>query len=93
MMKSKIRCSACPHMIIPIRNSVSTSNAGMDRPRGCCYCNHPKAPTDVRMIVPGAAVGPGFITYTKGDTNEPAIKTAPRWCPIKLTQSGKVCIP
>lgn len=88
-MRRDIRCSACPYLIVPIRNNVSTSNVGMSRPRGCCYCNHPNAPTELDKIVPGTAVGPGFIAYTKGYSDVPNIKTAPRWCPIKLMEEPK----
>lgn len=88
-MKSDIRCSTCPHMVIPIRNKISTSNYGMSRPRGCCYCKHPESGAILSMIVPGAAPGPGFITYTKGATDEPDIKTAPRWCPRKRAEEPR----
>ena len=79
-----IRCAACPMMKIIGRARHTGNNDHLDRPRGACLCGHKEADAAFQLISPRASRGPGFIAHTKGGTDEPDIKTAPRWCPRML---------
>ena len=79
-----IRCAACPMMKIIGRAKYTDNNHHLSQPRGSCYCGHEEADAAFRLICPRSGSASGFIAFTKGSTNVPDIKTAPRWCPRKI---------
>ena len=79
-----IRCAACPMMKMIGRARYTSNNDHLNQPRGDCYCRHPEAEAAFRLILPRASRAISFIAYTRGGSNEPDIKTAPRWCPRML---------
>lgn len=79
-----IRCAACPMMNIIGRARYTGNNDHLSQPRGSCYCRHPEAEAAFRLICPGSGSASCFIAFARGGTNEPDIKTAPRWCPRML---------
>ena len=84
-----IRCASCPMMKMIGRSKYTGNNDHLSRPRGICLCGHKEADAAFRLISPRASSGPGFIAYTKGDADEPDIKTAPRWCPRKIASEPR----
>lgn len=84
-----IRCAACPMMKLIGRANYTGNNDHLIRPRGACFCGHQEADAAFRLISPGARRASGFIAYTKGGTDEPDIKTAPRWCPRKIASEPR----
>lgn len=79
-----IRCAACPMMKIIGRARYTDNNDHLSRPRGSCYCRHPEAEAAFRLICPESGRASCFIAFTRGGTDEPDIKTTPRWCPRML---------
>lgn len=46
-----------------------------------CYCQHPDAEKAFKES--GATTAVAFISFTFPGSAIPAIKTAPRWCPLR----------
>lgn len=84
-----IRCAACPMMKIIGRARYTDNNDHLSRPRGSCYCRHPEAEAAFRLICPGSGRASCFIAFTRGGTDGPDIKTAPRWCPRKIASEPR----
>lgn len=83
MTKPDIRCSTCPMMKIPHRANRTANSLHLRKPRGHCFCEHP----DMRPafdLIAGSSRTTGFIAFTRKDSDEPDIKTTPRWCPQKM---------
>ena len=79
-----IRCAACQMMKIIDRARYTGNNDHLSQPRRDCYCCHPEAETAFRLVCPRSGRALCFIAFTKDGSNEPDIKTAPRWCPRML---------
>lgn len=79
-----IRCASCPVMNITGRAGYTDNNDHLSQPRGSCYCCHPEAEAAFKLICPRSGRASRFIAFTRGGTNKPNIKTAPRWCPRML---------
>lgn len=84
-----IRCAHCPMMKITGRARYTDNNGHLSQPRGACYCGHEEADAAFRLISPRASRASGLIAFTKGGTDEPDIKTAPRWCPRKIASEPR----
>lgn len=83
-MNSDIRCATCPAMKMTGRARFTGNNDHMALPRGDCFCNHPDAHSAFELICPRSPRAACFIGYTKGSSDKPNIKTAPKWCPRKM---------
>lgn len=83
-MKEDIRCTTCPMMKMTGRARFTRNNDHMALPRGNCLCNHPDAYSAFELICPHSHRMACFIGYTKGYSDKPGIKTAPKWCPRKM---------
>lgn len=77
----KPTCRECGHMKMTHRAEVTSNNRG--KPRGSCYCKHPKAEEVFRRVCPRSPRAPGFIDFTPMGGDKPKIKTAPVWCPLR----------
>ena len=88
-MKNAIRCSACPMMKISGRAERTANSRHLARPRGYCNCTHPEAWDAFRTVCPESTRMEGFIAFTKGGSDEPDIKTAPKWCPRRLMETPR----
>lgn len=93
----KICCSGCHFMKVNGRALYTRNNSHLNRPRGDCFCSHPDAEAAFRVICPQSSRMPGFISFTKGSSDEPDIQGAPRWCPLRLCEkpreiSGKAAL-
>lgn len=86
-MKPDIRCSTCPMMKIPNRARRTANSWHMKQPRGNCYCEHPDMKDAFDLICPRSSRIPGFIAFTRKDSDEPDIKTTPHWCPRKMQEA------
>ena len=86
---SSICCATCPMMEITGRARCTDNNFHLSQPRGSCYCGHKEADAAFRLICPGSGRASGFIAFTRGATNVPDIKTAPRWCPRKIASEPR----
>ena len=84
-----IRCAACPMMKLTGWARHTDNNDHLNRPRGACYCGHEEADAAFKLILPRASRATSFIAFTKGGTDEPDIKTAPRWCPRKIASEPR----
>ena len=84
-----IRCAACPMMKLTGWARRTDNNDYLSRPRGVCYCGHEEADAAFKLILPRASRATSFIAFTKGDTDGPDIKTAPRWCPRKIASEPR----
>ena len=79
-MKGPFRCSDCEHMGLMGRARL-TSGTSWGGPRGECWCKHPEA--EASFAASGNRSAPCFIAFTAPGGSTPAIKTSPRWCPLK----------
>ncbi len=77
-----IRCTDCPMMQMTVRERVAFANIGK-MPKGDCFCEHPDAKQLFEEHCPNSLRTPGFIAFTKPNTDKPNIKTTPHWCPRK----------
>lgn len=78
--KGPFRCSDCEHMGLMGRARL-TSGTSWGGPRGECWCKHPEA--EASFAASGNRSAPCFIAFTAPGGSTPAIKTSPRWCPLK----------
>ncbi len=83
-----IRCTDCPMMKMTGRARITNANIGK-LPRGNCFCGHPDAEKMFAECCPNSMRMPGFIAFTKPNSDKPNVKTAPRWCPRKQTGDDK----
>jgi len=81
-----MRCAACPLMKILGRARYTGNNSHMERPRGECFCKHPDALAAFEIVCRSSHRTTGFIAFTVKGTDEPDIKTTPKWCPRKLPE-------
>lgn len=88
-MKSGVRCSDCHLMAITGRAAVTGNNSHFVGTRGRCHCKHPEAEEAFKFLCPDSGRMPGFIAFTKRGSDEPDIKTAPRWCPRRMVEEPK----
>lgn len=58
-----------------------TSGTSWGGPRGECWCKHPEA--EASFAASGNRSASCFIAFTAPGGSTPAIKTSPRWCPLK----------
>lgn len=79
-MKNSFRCSDCEHMGLMGRARL-TSGTSWGGPRGECWCKHPEA--EASFAASGNRSASCFIAFTAPGGSTPAIKTSPRWCPLK----------
>lgn len=79
-MKGPFRCSDCEHMELVGRARL-TSGTSWGGPHGECWCKHPEA--EASFAASGNRSAPCFIAFTAPGGSTPAIKTSPRWCPLK----------
>lgn len=79
-MKNPFRCSDCEHMGLMGRARL-TSGTSWGGPRGECWCKHPEA--EASFAASGNRSASCFIAFTAPGGSTPAIKTSPRWCPLK----------
>ncbi|MCI9166503.1 MAG: hypothetical protein HFF64_10970 [Oscillospiraceae bacterium] len=89
MTERDICCAICPRMTILYRANLNRNNDHLHRPRGSCFCKHPEAEAAFHLVCPRSGSTPGFIAFTKRDSDKPDLKTAPRWCPRKLTAAPR----
>lgn len=86
MTMNDMRCAECRYMEITGRAEHTGNNSHFSRPRGKCFCRHTEAGEAHHAVCPQGRRMPGFIAFTRGGTNIPDVKTAPRWCPLMLCQ-------
>ena len=60
------------------------NNQYLKGPRAGCHCAHPDAKAVHGRLFPRSGVMRGFIGFTKPGESLPALKTSPRWCPLKI---------
>ncbi len=87
-----IRCADCPMMRTTTRERMVYANIGQ-KPKGDCFCDHPNAKQLFEEFSPKSSRVPGFIAFTKPNSDEPKIKTTPRWCPRKLMGNDRAMKP
>lgn len=81
---NKITCRHCPYMEMFGRAQETKNNYGLKGPRGECLCKHPKAEETFHKVLPDSHRYPTFIDYTPPGEVYPALKTSPRWCPLRM---------
>lgn len=79
--KYKPECRDCIYMELKYYLEATLKNNY--NPRGCCFCEHPKAKEIFKKKCPKSHRTPAFIAYTKMGGKLPEIKTCPKWCPLK----------
>lgn len=52
-----------------------------------CYCEHPRMKDSFDRY--GGHGAPGFVAFSVGWSRNPAIKTSPRWCPLRRVNGPK----
>lgn len=75
-------CRQCEHMELTGRARI-TGNSRPEGPRGDSMCKHPKAVETFERVCPHSPRMAAFIGFTKPGGKLPAIKTSPRWCPLR----------
>lgn len=83
-MKNDIQCAACQFMQVKPEKFSKRLNGRKKR-----FCTHSDAKIASKAICEKSETEPDFISYTKDDGGEADIKTAPRWCPLKLMESPR----
>lgn len=78
------KCVGCLFMKLAGRAQRNAKNRW--NPRGYCICTHPKAIVMFQKVCPKSNRAPGFIGFTKMGGCVPALKTSPRWCPLRAEQ-------
>ena len=81
MTKVTPRCSECDHMQLEGGAQRTAANRYNGGPRRWCYCKHPKAWECFKAT--GSYAAECFVGYTRPGECEPALKTSPRWCPLR----------
>lgn len=84
-----MKCKYCHHMKMRGRAAETRGNIFLKGPRGMCHCEHPKAIETFEKVCPRSPRTPAFIAFTTPGENFPAIKTAPRWCPLRTQKSAR----
>lgn len=78
-MPNKIKCRECKYLVV----------SRINRRKAMCDCNHPGIP-ELVSSVQGARLrsysNNARIGYTEDYSDVPAIKTRPKWCPIKAME-------
>ncbi len=87
-----IRCTNCPMMRVTTSARIVYENIGK-KPKGDCFCEHPDAKQMFKERCPKRLKIPGFIAFTKPDSDKPNIKTTPRWCPRKQLSDDRATGP
>ena len=77
-------CRTCPFMELTGRAKMTANNRHTKGTRGDCMCKHPDALETFNRVCPRSPRLPGFIGFTAPGENVPQIKTAPRWCPLRI---------
>ena len=87
-MKKIPVCRQCEYMKLIGRARI-TGNSRLEGPRGDCMCEHPKAVEIFERVCPHSPRMAAFIAFTKPGGELPAIKTSPRWCPLREEAAPK----
>lgn len=82
-MSGKPVCKGCLYMKLTGRAKVTGNNWHIGGPRGECMCQHPEARETFNRVCPRSPRMAAFIGYTKPGEKLPAIKTSPKWCPLR----------
>lgn len=75
-------CGTCLFMRVTGRAICNRKNSG--KPRGKCYCQHPRGVEVFQRECPKSPREPGFIGFTPMGGDKPKIKTSPHWCPFRV---------
>ena len=70
-----------PEEVARMGRARLTSGTSWGGPRGECWCKHPEA--EASFAASGNRSASCFIAFTAPGGSTPAIKTSPRWCPLK----------
>ena len=62
---------------------VTGNNSHLKGPRGDCMCVHPDAFETFNRVCQRSSRLAAFIGYTPPGERKPAIKTSPKWCPMR----------
>ena len=81
MIKETPHCSECGNMELHGPAQRTAANRYNGGPRRSCYCGHPRAWECFQAS--GSHRAECFIGFTKPGGSEPALKTAPKWCPLR----------
>ena len=76
-------CRQCEHMELNGRARITGNSNFRAGPRGDCMCKHPKAVETFERVCPHSPRMAAFIGFTKPGEKFPAVKTSPRWCPLR----------
>jgi hypothetical protein len=79
------KCSSCEYNKVTIKKTAYAVR-GEDA-RRICVCQHPHAEESSLFFKHGMEQDEGmaFICYTKAGDDEPLLRTAPRWCPLRMS--------
>lgn len=82
-MKEAPTCRTCYFMEMIGRTKITANSWHAKGPRGDCMCKHPDAAEIFNRVCPRSPRMAGFIGFTAPGENKPAIKTSPKWCPLR----------
>lgn len=82
-MKERPTCRSCHFMRVTGYAKVTGNNSHLKGPRGDCMCVHPDAFETFNRVCPRSSRLAALIGYTPPGERKPAIKTSPKWCPMR----------
>ena len=82
-MNSTPKCAGCPYVRLSGVARATGNNSHLGDPQSEFMCDHPEAVSNFNRICPRSPKMAGFIGYSEPGRFVPAIKTSPRWCPLR----------
>lgn len=76
-------CRSCNFMRVTSYAKTTGNNRHLKGSRGNCMCKHPDAVKTFNKVCPRSPRMAAFIGYTPPGETKPALKTSPRWCPMR----------
>ena len=82
-MNSTPKCAGCPYVRLSGVARATGNNSHLGGPRSEFVCRHQDAEKVFKQVCPRSYKMPGFIGFSRPGKIVPAIKTSPRWCPLR----------
>ena len=82
-MSDTPKCVGCTYARLACTARATGNNFHLGGPRSEFMCDHPAAVKSFNRVCPQSNRMAGFIGYSRPGRIVPAIKTSPRWCPLR----------
>lgn len=82
-MSDTPKCVGCHYAKLTSTARATGNNRHLGGPRSEFMCRHQDAEKVFKQVCPRSYKMPGFIGFSHPGKIVPAIKTSPRWCPLR----------